>query len=102
MTRTKLPARRLSVTQKVGIVLDSKDITLLITIGLDTSYIPRDVFCANFKAGTSMHAIVTDACILLSLLLQHNEDPLTIAARMTPGSLIEALCNAVAAAVPSH
>ena len=84
-------------------VLDGKDIVLLITVGYDMDVdppAPREVFCANFKAGTALHAIVMDSCILLSLLLQFGETPEGIAGRLTPGSVLETLCNGVLTAAP--
>jgi hypothetical protein len=98
MAREKLTNRRVSVTHRVKMDMDGKEVVLLITVGYDTSSyppLPREVFCANFKVGTSLNAIVMDSCILLSLLLQHGEDPKSIADRLTPGSLLETLCNGV-------
>ena len=98
MSREKLSNRRSSITHRIAMDMDGKEVILLITVGYDTAIYPpqpREVFCANFKVGTSLHAIVMDSCILLSLLLQHGEDPKSIAARLTPGSLLETLCNGV-------
>jgi hypothetical protein len=91
VARTKLPDRRPSVTERNKIVLDGGKATpVLVTIGFadDAMTTPREVFCADWKAGTALHAIVTDTCILISRLLQHGDRATEIAAAMcTPPSL---------------
>ena len=107
MSRIKLPDRRLNQTLAVDVHLDNKTHRILLTVGFDVVVIagthgpvkhhyPREVFCADFKAGTSLHAFVTDACILYSRLLQHGDDPAELRESMcTPPSLIGQIAKAV-------
>lgn len=64
--------------------MDGLEKMILVTVGFD-DHGPREVFCADFKAGTAMHSIVMDACILLSRLLQHGDSPDDILAGMSGG-----------------
>jgi hypothetical protein len=107
MSRTKLPDRRLNQTLVVDVLIDNNSWRLLLTVGFEVVvhpstrgpvkyHYPREVFCADFKAGTSLHAIVTDACILYSRLLQHGDDPVALRESMcTPPSLIGQIAKAV-------
>ena len=100
MTRQRLPDRRHSVTVKIPFTTDGgKAWSLLVTIGREAPGLPpREVFCADFKAGTTMHAVVTDSCILLSRLLQAGVTCEEIAASLCePPSLIGTLTRAVVA-----
>jgi len=70
---------------------------VLITIGFDAANNPIEVFCADFKAGTSLHSIVMDACILFSRLLQHGDEPDDLEHSMCqPHSLLGSIASAVA------
>jgi hypothetical protein len=83
--RQRLPDRRASITEYVEAQLDGgKTKRILVTVGFDDAGQPREVFCADFKAGTAMHAVIMDACILLSRLLQHGD---------LPQDLYKALCD---------
>jgi hypothetical protein len=83
--RTRLADRRPSVTDRVSFVLaDGSRIRLTVTFGFNQAGEVREVFCADFKAGSDMHATVMDSCILLSRLLQHGD---------TPGELARTLCD---------
>jgi hypothetical protein len=96
--RDKLTDRRYSVNMHVPFVTpQGRMIKLLVTIGFDDSHRPREVFCADFKAGSDLHAVVMDACILLSRLLQHGDSPAELFASMcSPPSLIGTIAHAVA------
>jgi hypothetical protein len=98
MTRTKLPDRRQSESGKITFLYENgKEQKILITIGFDDDGSPKEVFCADFKAGTTLHSIVMDACILISRCLQHGDDPVELSASMCEGpSLIGAILSAVA------
>lgn len=67
----ELSSRRYSETHEVVVTLDGRDMKLLVTFGFDHEGKVREVFCASFKAGTSMNVLVQDACVLTSLLFQH-------------------------------
>jgi hypothetical protein len=66
-----------------------------VTFGFDENGELREVFCADFKAGSDMHAVVTDACILLSRLLQHGDSSTELARTLcNPPSLIGSIARA--------
>lgn len=96
--RSKLPDRRLCVNVPVTFTsVSGTQHKLIITVGYDvTNYQLREVFCADFKAGSDTHATVMDACILLSRLLQHGDTPQELVASMcSPPSLIGTICKAI-------
>jgi hypothetical protein len=73
-----------------------REFKLVITVGYDHEFRAREVFCADFKAGSDNQAIVMDACILLSRLLQHGNLPEELFASMSsPPSLIGSICKAL-------
>lgn len=69
--RTNLPTRRPNITAKVG----HNNEIYLITFGFDTEDTIREVFCADPRVGTDIHALLTDACILISIYLQSGGEP---------------------------
>lgn len=72
--REKLPNRRMQVTQAVR----WGDEEFLLGVGFNRAGQAREVFLHGHKVGSEMEGLMTDACILLSLLLQHGEDPKAI------------------------
>lgn len=96
MGRSKLPERRSSANIVVLYHDSGKDHKLQVTIGFGADGGAREVFCADFKAGSSTHAIVTDACVLISRLLQHDDTPAELADTLCdPPSLLGAILRAV-------
>lgn len=96
--RTKLPDRRGSVNRNVYFEsANGNQVKVVVTVGYDDQCRAREVFCADFKAGSNTQAIVMDACILVSRLLQHDgETPEALAASMcSPPSLIGAIIRAI-------
>lgn len=95
--RTKLSDRRASETRKITFAVESGgEMSVLITVGFDEEGEAKEVFCADFKAGTTLHSIVMDACVLFSRLLQHGDTPAELFASMCrPPSLIGAIAAAV-------
>ena len=100
MSRQRLPDRRPSVT--ITFMHDCRSYS--VTFGLDpnTGCI-GEVFTHGAKVGSAMDGILDDACIALSLLLQHGVEPMTLAASMgrlgdgkTPASVIGALADLIA------
>lgn len=72
--REKLPDRRFSVNARVvWTKYNGKQTNIVATIGFDANGKPKEIFCADFKAGSDNQAIVMDACILVSRLLQHGD-----------------------------
>ena len=96
--RTRLADRRPSVSDRVPFVMaDGSEIRLTVTFGFDDAGNIREVFCADFKAGSDMHAAVVDSCILLSRLLQHGDTPDELARTLCdPPSLVGSIARAAA------
>ena len=78
MTRTALPERRRAVTQTIS--HGNHEFTA--SFGLDECGRVKEVFYAGLKAGTDMAALITDACILISILLQYGMSASEIAEAM--------------------
>jgi hypothetical protein len=100
MTRQRLPDRRPSFTTQLGYEGNVYSAAL----GLDViNERIAEVFTHGAKVGSGMDRILDDACVALSLLLQHGVDPATLAASMgrlgdgtSPGSIIGALADLIA------
>ncbi|KIT16587.1 hypothetical protein [Jannaschia aquimarina] len=76
--RYVLPTRRLTETRKVRLTTGQ---TVHISIGTDPADPdrPREVFySAGFQSGSQLEFQVQDACVLISLLLQHGHRPTEI------------------------
>lgn len=71
--RHRLPGRRPCVTHKVTWATETSEHAFYVTIGFDPADgRPREVFYADGqKTGTALQHSVQDACVLISLLLQH-------------------------------
>lgn len=97
MNRTKLKDRRHNETAKVTFMgTGGKEWTILITIGFDEEGVPREVFSSSFKVGTDLNAIISDACMVMSRLLQHGDDPQEILNGMSdPPSLLAVIAKAI-------
>lgn len=95
--RTKLPNRRFSVTTYiVWQTAKGTNQKIIATIGFDEKGGAKEVFCADFKSGSDNQAVIMDACILVSRLLQHGDLPDDLLASMcNPPSLIGVIVNAV-------
>jgi hypothetical protein len=76
--RHVLPNRRLTETRKIR---TSDGHTIHLSIGFDPNEPtrPREVFySAGFRSGSQLEFQVQDACVLISLLLQHGHSPASI------------------------
>jgi len=71
MTRTRLPTRRPNATMEVRFGA----FTFTVTVGFDMTGRPREVFADGAKIGTDIGHIVSDACVVISLALQHSCPP---------------------------
>jgi len=96
MTRTRLPNRR--PNQTTTLVFGSH--RFAVTIGFCTSGGLGEVFASGAKSGCDLDYLLDDACVALSLLLQHGVAPVALAASMgrtgdghTPASVIGALAD---------
>ena len=75
-----------------------------VTVGFDvTRNRIGEVFTHGAKIGSAMDAILDDACVAISLLLQHGVEPATLATSMgrlgdgkTPASIIGSLTDLLA------
>lgn len=100
MTRDRPPDRRASLTTKVQVEMDGQTREVLVTIGFRDVHMtqPIEVFCADWKAGTSIHHIVIDACILLSRLMQHGDHPDDLARSLCdPPSVVGSIARSIVA-----
>ncbi len=79
MPRQRLPDRR--PNQTVELIYDGARYEVTVGFHPATGE-AQEVFCHGAKAGSNMDAILDDACILLSLLLQHGVEPASLAATM--------------------
>lgn len=95
--RDKLPDRRPNTTVKIQWLQSSgSSRDVLVTVGWDAAGHIREVFTADFKAGSDHLSIVTDTCILISQLLQRG-CPLNemLASMCEPKSLIGTIIQAM-------
>lgn len=105
MAREKLPSRRANETRRVEFTMTDDEnrpvsFSLLVTVGFDDNGRVKEVYCSSFRAGTAMNAIVMDACLLFSRLLQSGDDPRDIASSLVKPynaiSLVGTIAKAVA------
>lgn len=100
--RTRLPTRRPNITARVS----HNNETYLITFGFDGEDQIREVFCADPRVGSDIHALLTDACIIISIALQNNIEAEVIAKSLgenrsegaasgPPASLIGAIARSI-------
>ncbi len=81
MSRERLPDRRPSETFD----LEFDGTRYAVTIGYFPDGRPGEVFTHGAKVGSSLDGLLDDACIVLSILLQHGVEPVQLAPSM--GSL---------------
>ncbi len=85
--RHRLPERRLTETRRVAHIRpDGSTTRILVSVGYaaDDPMRPMEVFYSEgFKSGSDMEFTVQDACVLISLLLQHGISPARIASSMS-------------------
>ena len=75
MTRATLPQRRSNVTRAV----EWNGHAFSVTIGLDpATWQPAEAFCDTAKGG-DMAAALADACVIISIALQHGIAPADLA-----------------------
>ena len=81
------PPRRLTETRRVEHVRSDGNATpILVSVGYreDDPLTPIEVFYAEgFRSGADLEFLTQDACVLVSLLLQHGVPPARIAASMS-------------------
>jgi hypothetical protein len=104
MTRTRLPSRRAAETA----VLEHDGTRFMVTIGFYPDGRPGEVFTHGARTGSNMDALLADACVVVSCLIQHGVEPSNLAGSMgrlgnaSPASVIGAVVDLVAAATMSQ
>ncbi len=100
MSRQRLPDRRPSLTTKLVHECRSYSVTIGFYPATDRV---GEVFTHGAKVGSAMDGILDDACIALSLLLQHGVEPAALASSMgrlgdgkSPASIVGALADLIA------
>ncbi|WP_341204812.1 hypothetical protein [uncultured Sulfitobacter sp.] len=102
--RQRPPNRRPSITREVVWKTETAQHSFHVTIGLDEKTArPVEVFYADGQRnGSQLQHAIQDACVLISLLLQHGVDPATIAKSLSttpvlgtemPSSVIGVIAN---------
>jgi hypothetical protein len=107
MTRTSLPPRRRSETLQ----LDWRGAPLIVCVGFDHVGAPREVFVDGPREGSDIQHQLADACVVISLALQHDVAPAALLKSLgtmpewqdgrqvdAPASVIGAVLRVVAAA----
>jgi hypothetical protein len=105
MTRVRLPDRRAAET----VMLDFDGTRFMVTIGFYPDGRPGEVFTHGARSGSNIDALLADACVVVSCLIQHGAEPSELAGSMgrlgsaKPASIIGAVIDLIAAAsVPQH
>ena len=71
MTRVRLPARRRNTIREVA----WSGQCFAVCVGYDSAGQPLEVFADGHKTGSAMAAVIDDACIVISVALQHGIAP---------------------------
>jgi hypothetical protein len=104
MTRSRLPDRRFAET----VALEHCGTRFMVTIGFYPDGRPGEVFTHGIRTGSGLDALLADACVVVSCLIQHGVEPREIASSMgrvgnaEPASVIGAVVDLVAAASASQ
>jgi hypothetical protein len=99
MTRVRLPDRRFAET----VMLEHSGTRFMVTIGFYPDGRPGEVFTHGARSGSNLDALLADACVVVSCLIQHGIEPRDLAASMgrignvDPASIIGAVVDLVAA-----
>ena len=99
MTRERLPHRRAAET----VELEHNGSRFTVTIGFYPDGRPGEVFTHGIRSGSNLDALLADACVVVSCLMQHGVEPSEIAGSMgrlgnaEPASIIGAVIDLAAA-----
>jgi|TARA_Y100000310_G_scaffold51684_1_gene47590 hypothetical protein len=100
--RERLPTRRPAETFDLRWAVEANEKPdYSVTVGYYLDGRPGEVFAAGPKDGSDMQAIINDACVILSIALQHGAAPAALAHSMgrTPVSKTEDRPSSVIGAV---
>jgi hypothetical protein len=98
MTRQRLPNRRPAET----VELEHNGSRFTVTIGFYPDGRPGEVFTHGIRSGSNLDALLADACVVVSCLIQHGVEPREIASSMgrlgdaEPASIIGAVIDLTA------
>ena len=98
MTRQRLPNRRPAET----VELEHNGSQFTVTIGFYPDGRPGEVFTHGIRSGSNLDALLADACVVVSCLIQHGVEPRQIASSMgrlgtaEPTSIIGAVIDLAA------
>jgi hypothetical protein len=98
MTRQRLPNRRPAET----VELEHNGSRFTVTIGFYPDGRPGEVFTHGIRSGSNLDALLADACVVISYLIQHGVAPCEIASSMgrlgnaEPASIIGAVIDLAA------
>ncbi len=81
MTRVRLPDRRAAET----VELEHGGQRFTVTVGFYPDGRPGEVFTHGARSGSSLDALLADACVVVSCLIQHGAEPRDVAASMAAG-----------------
>jgi len=75
--RTRLPDRRPSLTRKVVWATEASEHRFFVTLGVDpvTGALLEVFYADGQRTGSQLQHTIQDACVLISLLLQHGVAP---------------------------
>jgi hypothetical protein len=99
MTRERLPNRRAAETVQI----EHGGQRFTVTVGFYPDGRPGEVFTHGIRTGSSLDALLADACVLLSVLMQHGIETRELASSMgrlgsrEPASVIGAVLDLIAA-----
>ena len=99
MTRVRLPDRRAAET----VALEHGGTRFMVTIGFYPEGRPGEVFTHGIRTGSGLDALLADACVVVSCLIQHGVELRKLAGSMgrlgstEPASIIGAVIDLVAA-----
>jgi hypothetical protein len=85
-------------------MLEHDGARFMVTIGFYPDGRPGEVFTHGARSGSNLDALLTDACVVVSCLIQHGIQPRELASSMgrlgnaRPASVIGAVVDLVAAA----
>jgi hypothetical protein len=100
MSRVRLPDRRAAETVR----LEHGGQRFTVTVGFYPDGRPGEVFTHGIRSGSTLDALLADACVVVSCLIQHGVEPRDLAGSMgrlgnaEPASVIGAVIDLVAAA----
>ena len=78
MTRERLPHRRAAET----VELEHNGSRFTVTIGFYPEGRPGEVFTHGIRSGSNLDALLSDACVVISCLMQHGVEPREISGSM--------------------